>query len=161
MAYFGTSVGDMTTTTANTSRLDLKSLAPRVYKSMLALDAAAGEGLEPSLKELVRIRASQLNGCVYCIDMHTTDARKGGESEQRLYALPAWQEAPYYSARERAALALADAVTLVSETHVPDDVYAHAAGEFSEPELAQLIGLIMTINAWNRLAISTRAQPGT
>jgi AhpD family alkylhydroperoxidase len=151
----------MTTTTVHTSRMNLKSLAPRVYKSMLALDAAAGEGLEPSLKELVRIRASQLNGCVYCIDMHTTDARKGGESEQRLYALPAWQEAPYYTERERAALALTDAVTLVSQTHVPDDVYARAAGEFSEPELAQLIGLIMTINAWNRLAISTRAQPGT
>lgn len=141
--------------------MNLKSLAPRVYKSMLALDAAAGEGLEPSLKELVRIRASQLNGCVYCIDMHTTDARKGGESEQRLYAIPAWQEAPYYTARERAALAFTDAVTLVSQTHVPDDVYAGAAGEFSEPELAQLIGLIMTINAWNRLAISTRTQPGT
>jgi len=149
------------TTMTNTSRMDLKSLAPRVYRAMLALDAAAGDGLEPPLKELVRIRASQLNGCVYCIDMHTTDSRKGGESEQRLYALPAWPEAPYYSARERAALALTDAVTLVSQTHVPDDVYASAAAEFSQPELAQLIGLIMTINAWNRLAVSTRAQPGT
>jgi AhpD family alkylhydroperoxidase len=149
------------TMTANTSRMDLKSLAPRVYKAMLALDAAAGEGLEPPLKELVRVRASHLNGCVYCIDMHTTDARKGGESEQRLYALPGWQEAPYYTARERAALALTDSITLISKTHVPDDVYARAAGEFSEPELAQLISLIMTINAWNRLAVSTRAQPGT
>jgi AhpD family alkylhydroperoxidase len=148
------------TTTANTSRMSLKSLAPRTYKAMLALDAAAGEGLEAPLKELVRIRASQLNGCVYCIDMHTTDARKGGEDEQRLYAIPAWQQAPYYTARERAALALTDSVTLISQTHVPDDVYARAAGEFSEPELAQLIGLIMTINAWNRLAISTRMQPG-
>jgi AhpD family alkylhydroperoxidase len=149
------------TTTANTSRMSLKSLAPRIYKAMLALDAAAGEGLEAPLKELVRIRASQLNGCVYCIDMHTTDARKGGEDEQRLYAIPAWQEAPYYTARERAALALTDSVTLISQTHVPDDVYARAAGEFSEPELAQLIGLIMTINAWNRLAVSTRMPPGT
>jgi AhpD family alkylhydroperoxidase len=149
------------TTTANTSRMSLKSLAPRIYKAMLALDAAAGEGLEAPLKELVRIRASQLNGCVYCIDMHTTDARKGGEDEQRLYAIPAWQQAPYYTARERAALALTDSVTLISQTHVPDDVYARAAAEFSEPELAQLIGLIMTINAWNRLAVSTRMQPGT
>jgi AhpD family alkylhydroperoxidase len=149
------------TTTENTSRMNLKSLAPRVYKAMLALDAAAGEGLEPPLKELVRVRASGLNGCVYCIDMHATDARKGGESEQRLYALPAWPEAPYYTARERAALALTDSITLISQTHVPDDVYARAAGEFSEPELAQLISLIMTINAWNRLAISTRTQPGT
>ena len=149
------------TTTANTSRMSLKSLAPRIYKAMLALDAAAGEGLEAPLKELVRIRASQLNGCVYCIDIHTTDARKGGEDEQRLYAIPAWPQAPYYTARERAALALTDSVTLISQTHVPDDVYARAAAEFSEPELAQLIGLIMTINAWNRLAVSTRMQPGT
>lgn len=141
--------------------MSLKSLAPRIYKAMLALDAAAGEGLEAPLKELVRIRASQLNGCVYCIDMHTTDARKGGEDEQRLYAIPAWPEAPYYTGRERAALALTDSVTLISQTHVPDDVYDRAAAEFSEPELAQLIGLIMTINAWNRLAVSTRMQPGT
>lgn len=141
--------------------MSLKSLAPRIYKAMLALDAAAGEGLEAPLKELVRIRASQLNGCVYCIDMHTTDARKGGEDEQRLYAIPAWPQAPYYTGRERAALALTDSVTLISQTHVPDDVYARAAAEFSEPELAQLIGLIMTINAWNRLAVSTRMQPGT
>jgi AhpD family alkylhydroperoxidase len=149
------------TTTTDTSRMDLKSLAPRIFKAMLALDGAAGEGLEAPLKELVRIRASQLNGCVYCIDAHTTDARKGGESEQRLFAIPAWPQAPYYTARERAALALTDSVTLISQTHVPDDVYARAAGEFSEPELAQLIGLIMTINAWNRLAVSTRMQPGT
>jgi AhpD family alkylhydroperoxidase len=149
------------TTTENISRMSLNALAPRVYKAMLALDAAAGDGLEPALKELVRVRASQLNGCVYCIDMHTTDARKGGESEQRLYALPGWHEAPYYTARERAAFALTDSITLISQTHVPDDVYAHAAGEFSAPELAQLISLIVTINAWNRIAVSTRTQPGT
>jgi AhpD family alkylhydroperoxidase len=141
--------------------MNLRSHAPRVYKAMLALDAAAGEGLEPGLKELLRIRASQVNGCVYCIDMHTTDARKGGESEQRIYALPAWQEAPYYTDRERAALALTDAVTLVSESHVPGEVYRQAAGQFSKPELAQLISLIVTINAWNRIAISVRAEPGT
>ena len=151
----------MTITAENAPRMDLKSLAPRVYKAMLALDAAAGEGLEPPLKELVRIRASQLNGCVYCIDMHGTDARKGGESEQRIYALPAWREAPYYTARERAAFALTDAVTLLSETHVPRDVYDEAAAQFTEPELAQLISLILTINAWNRIAVTTRLEPGT
>ncbi|HEY2692295.1 MAG TPA: carboxymuconolactone decarboxylase family protein [Streptosporangiaceae bacterium] len=141
--------------------MDLKSLAPRVYKAMLALDAAAGEGLEPPLKELVRVRASQLNGCVYCIDMHSTDARTGGESEQRLYALPAWPEAPYFTERERAALALTDAVTLLSETHVPDDVYDLAAKHFDQPELAQLISLILTINAWNRIGVTCRLEPGT
>jgi AhpD family alkylhydroperoxidase len=141
--------------------MDLKSLAPRVYRAMLALDAAAGEGLEPPLKELVRIRASQLNGCVYCIDMHTTDARKGGESEQRIYALPAWREAPYYTDRERAAFALTDAITLISETHVPREVYDEAAGQFAGPELAQLISLILAINAWNRIAVTTRMEPGT
>ena len=141
--------------------MNLGKLAPRVYKAMLALDAAAGEGLEPPLKELVRIRASQLNGCVYCIDMHSTDARKGGESEQRIYALPAWREAPYYTARERAAFALTDTVTLLSETHVPRDVYDEAASQFTEPELAQLISLILTINAWNRIAVTTRLEPGT
>jgi AhpD family alkylhydroperoxidase len=141
--------------------MDLKSLAPRVYKAMLALDAAAGEGLEPPLKELVRVRASQLNGCVYCIDMHSTDARAGGESEQRLYALPAWPEAPYFTERERAALALTDAMTLLSETHVPDEVYDLAAKHFDQPELAQLISLILTINAWNRIGVTCRLEPGT
>jgi len=151
----------MTITADNAPRMDLKTLAPRVYKAMLALDAAAGEGLEPPLKELVRIRASQLNGCVYCIDMHSTDARKGGESEQRIYALPAWREAPYYTDRERAAFALTDAVTLLSETHVPRDVWDEAADEFTGPELAQLISLILAINAWNRIAVTTRMEPGT
>ena len=151
----------MTITADNAPRMDLKSLAPRVYRAMLALDAAAGEGLEPPLKELVRIRASQLNGCVYCIDMHSTDARKGGENEQRIYALPAWREAPYYTARERAAFALTDAVTLLSETYVPRGVYDEAAAQFTEPELAQLISLILTINAWNRIAVTTRLEPGT
>jgi AhpD family alkylhydroperoxidase len=151
----------MTITADNAPRMDLGRLAPRVYKAMLALDAAAGEGLEPPLKELIRVRASQLNGCVYCIDMHTTDARKGGESEQRIYALPAWREAPYYTDRERAAFALTDAVTLISETHVPRDVYDEAAAQFTEPELAQLISLILTINAWNRIAVTVRLEPGT
>jgi AhpD family alkylhydroperoxidase len=139
--------------------MDLHALAPRVYKAMLALDAAAGEGLEPGLKELVRVRASQLNGCVFCIDMHSVDARAGGESERRLYALSAWPEAPYFTPRERAAFALTDAMTLLSQTHVPDEVYAQAAKEFDQPELAQLISLILTINAWNRIGVTTRLQP--
>ena len=150
-----------TQTQGTTQRMDLKSLAPRVYKAMIALDAAAGEGLEPALKELVRVRASQLNGCVYCIDMHSTDARAGGESEQRLYALPAWPEAPFYTERERAALALTDAMTLLSETRVPDDVYYRAAKHFDQQELAQLISLVLTINAWNRIGVTCRLEPGT
>ena len=145
----------------NTARMDLKALAPRFYKAMLTLDAASGEGLEAGLKELVRVRASQLNGCVYCIDMHSTDARAGGETEQRLYALPAWQEAPYFSERERAALDLTEAMTLLSQTHVPDTTYERAAKEFPDAELASLIGLILTINARNRIGVTTRLQPGT
>jgi AhpD family alkylhydroperoxidase len=141
--------------------MDLGSLAPRVMKAMLALDAAAGEGLEKPLKELVRVRASQLNGCVYCIDSHSSDARAGGETEQRLYALPAWPEAPFYTERERAAFALTDAITLLSQTHVPDDVYAQAAEQFEQAELAQLISLILTINAWNRIGVATRLRPGS
>jgi AhpD family alkylhydroperoxidase len=160
-----TSVVSMTTaqdaTTQHSPRINLKSLAPRVYTAMLALDAAAGEGLEAPLKELVRIRASQLNGCVYCLDMHATDARTSGDTEQRLYALVAWQQAPYFTERERAALALTESVTLISETHVQDDVYHGAAAEFSEAELAELISLIVTINAWNRIAVTSRMQPGS
>jgi AhpD family alkylhydroperoxidase len=139
--------------------MDFGKLAPRVMKAMIALDGVAGEGLEAPLKELVRVRASQLNGCVYCINSHSQDARKGGESEQRLYALPAWPEAPFYTERERAAFALTDAMTLLSQTHVPDDVYAHAAEHFEPEELAQLIALILTINAWNRIGVTTRLDP--
>ena len=152
----------MTITADNAPRMDLKSLAPRVYRAMLALDAAAGEGLEPPLKELVRIRASQLNGCVYCIDMHSTDARKGGESEQRIYALPAWRETPYFDARERAALAFTESVTLLAADHVPAEAYDAVAAHFSEDEVGALVSLITAINAWNAIAVSTRAwQPGS
>ncbi len=147
--------------TQTKQRISIKSLAPRVYKAMLALDAVAGEGLEPRLKELVRVRASQLNGCVYCIDAHSSDARNGGEAEQRLYALPAWREAPYYTERERTAFELTDSMTLLSESHVPDEVYERAANHFSEDELAQLMSLILTINAWNRIGVATRLQPGS
>ncbi|CAL9623453.1 hypothetical protein SUDANB6_05916 [Streptomyces sp. enrichment culture] len=153
------------TTTESFPRLKLSELTPKVYSAMGRLHATAEEaalqaGLEHSLLELVKIRASQINGCAYCIDMHTLDARAAGETEQRLYALNAWEETPFFSARERAALALTEAVTLVHDGHVDDDVYQAALKEFSETEVAQLIWAITVINAYNRIAISTRMVPG-
>jgi AhpD family alkylhydroperoxidase len=134
--------------------------APDTIKALNALENQLKNcGLEQSLIELVKTRASQINGCAYCINMHTEDARKHGESEQRLYLLNAWHEAPVYTDRERAALAWTEAVTLISETHAPDDVYAEVRAHFSEAETVNLTMLIATINAWNRLAISLRAVP--
>jgi len=128
---------------------------------MLALNKFAAEsGLEHSLLELVKIRASQINGCAYCLDMHTIDARAAGETEQRIYVLNAWREAPFYSDRERAALAWTEAVTLVGETHVPDDVYDEARRYFSEEELVNLTWAIVVINGWNRVAVAFRSEPG-
>jgi AhpD family alkylhydroperoxidase len=142
-------------------RARLAQRAPEIYSAMLALDDAVGQsGIERSLAELIRIRASQVNGCAYCIDMHTLDARSAGESEQRIYALSAWRETPFFSARERAALALTEAVTLVHDGHVPDDVYAAAAAEFDEDELTRLLWLMVVINAWNRIGIAGRLEPG-
>ncbi|MGW2027515.1 carboxymuconolactone decarboxylase family protein [Streptomyces decoyicus] len=142
-------------------RLPWAKLAPEVYKAMIALDAAAKKGLEPALVELVKIRASQLNHCAFCIDMHIKDARKAGETEQRIYLLNAWEEATdFYSPKEQAALALTEAVTLLTEGFVPDAAYDRAAAHFGEAELAQLIALITTINAWNRFGVSTRMAPG-
>lgn len=163
---FGPSVDGMTAT-LNTpvqipARMAPKKLTPDSYRAMIALDgAAAAASLETPLQELVRIRASQLNGCVYCIDMHTTDARNAGETEQRLYALSAWQESSQFTARERAALRLTEAVTLIADSHVPDADYAAAAAEFTEVELAELLWTIIVINAWNRLAVTSRLVPGT
>ena len=117
-------------------------------------------GLEPALLELVRMRASQINGCAFCLDMHSKDARANGETEQRLYALNAWRETPFYTDRERAALAWTEAVTLVSQEHVPDSVYEETRQHFSEEELVNLTLAVATINMWNRLAISFRAVPG-
>src|SRR5919202_1970171 len=114
-------------------------------------------GLEPSLIHLVKTRASQINGCAYCLDMHTRDARALGETEQRLYVLPAWRESPLYTDRERAALAWTEALTQISETHAPDDVYQLAKTQFTEEELVNLSMLIVAINGWNRLAIGFRA----
>src|ERR1700735_2838410 len=147
--------------TSQRARVTLSEEVPAIYKAMLRLDSAVAETpLERPLKELVRIRASQINGCAYCIDTHTLDARSIGESEQRIYALSAWREAPFFTARERSALALTEAVTLVHDGHVPDDVYASAAAEFDAAELSQLIWLIIVINAWNRMGITARLAAG-
>jgi AhpD family alkylhydroperoxidase len=141
-------------------RLNFFQAAPETIKALTALETQLqGSGLEQSLIELVKTRASQINGCAYCINMHTQDARKHGEAEQRLYLLNAWREAPVYTDRERAALAWTEAVTLISETHAPDDVYAEVRAHFSEVETVNLTMLIATINAWNRLSISLRAVP--
>ena len=143
-------------------RLSYGKVAPGVLKAMGGLGAYVHEsGLDPALLEMVKMRASQLNGCAYCLDMHSTDARAAGESEQRLYVLDAWREAPFYSDRERAALAWTEAVTLVATDHVPDAVYEEARGQFSEKELVDLTLAIVEINGWNRLSIAFRSQAGT
>ena len=144
-------------------RIDVtKHLNSNLGRAMLGLSAASeASGLEPSLRELVKIRASQMNGCAYCIDMHTKDARLAGETEQRIYALNAWRETPFFSDRERAALDWTEAVTRVGETHVPDEVFDHARRHFSESELIALTFAVVVINGWNRLAVSFRAAAGT
>jgi AhpD family alkylhydroperoxidase len=143
------------------ARIEYPKVAPDAYKAVLALETyVRRSGIEPSLLELIKIRASQINGCAYCIDMHTKDARARGESEQRIYALDAWREAPFYSDRERAVLAYTEAVTLVHQGHVPDFVFAEVRKHFSEAELVNLTVAIATINVWNRLAISFRSVPG-
>jgi AhpD family alkylhydroperoxidase len=148
-------------------RLDFDGLAPGFSRAMAHLDKAATKeldkaGIDPRLRELLRIRASQLNGCAYCIDMHTKDARAIGETEQRIYALPAWQETPFFTVRERAALAFTESVTLLASTHVPDQAYRDVADQFSAAEVAALVSLIVTINAWNAIGVSTRAwTPGS
>jgi AhpD family alkylhydroperoxidase len=143
-----------------TPRMNFMQAAPDTIKALMALEAQIqGSGLEQTLIELVKTRASQINGCAYCINMHTQDARKHGETEQRLYLLNAWREAPAYSERERAALAWTEAVTLIADTHAPDDIYQEVRKHFSDAETVNLTMLIATINAWNRLAISFRAVP--
>jgi AhpD family alkylhydroperoxidase len=140
--------------------LNLYQAAPESIKALIAVEnQIQSSGLEQSLIELVRMRASQINGCAYCINMHTQDARKQGETEQRLYLLDAWREAPAYTDRERAALAWTEAVTLISETRAPDDVYEELCRYFSPAEAANLTVLIGAINTWNRLAIAFRALP--
>jgi AhpD family alkylhydroperoxidase len=143
-------------------RIDYAKSAPGAYKAMAGLEHYLHEcGLEVMLLHLIKLRASQINGCAYCLDMHWKDLRAGGENEQRLYGLDAWRESPYYTDRERAALAWTEAVTEVTKGHVPDDVYEAARCHFSEKELADLTLAVAAINAWNRLGISARTTPGT
>jgi AhpD family alkylhydroperoxidase len=148
-------------------RLDFDAHAADFARAMAHLDHAATKQLDKVefdqlLRELVRIRASQINGCAYCIDMHTKDARAAGESEQRLYALSAWRETPFYTDRERAALAFTEAVTLLADDHVPTEAYETVARHFTEDEIAALVSLIVAINAWNAIGVSTRAwTPGS
>jgi len=141
------------------ARLNPYHAAPDVMKAQRALEEAVqGSGLDPGLIELVKTRVSQINGCAFCLHMHTRDARKRGETEERLYLLDAWRESSLYTDQERAALAWAEALTLVSQTHVPDSVYEAARGQFDEPMLVKLTVLVTTINAWNRIAIGFRMQ---
>src|SRR5215813_5190999 len=148
-------------------RLDFDAHAPAFAKALAHLDNAATKQLDQvdfdhRLRELVRIRVSQLNGCAYCIDMHTKDARAIDETEQRIYALPAWRETPYFTARERAALAFAEAVTLLADEHVPVEAYDAVAEHFSPDEVGALLSLIVTINAWTTIGVTTRAWvPGS
>ena len=144
-------------------RLEAQKVAPGAFHAMLALEEYVRKSsrLEPSILHLVRMRASQINGCSYCLDMHSKDARAEGETEQRLYALNAWRETPFFTDRERAALAWTEAVTLVGQDHVPDSVYEEVRQRFSEEELVNLTMAIVSINGWNRLCISFRVVPGT
>jgi AhpD family alkylhydroperoxidase len=143
------------------ARIDLMHVTPGVIQAMQGLERQVHRaGLDERLLDLVRVRASQINGCAYCLDMHSKDARANGETEQRLYGLDAWRETPYYSARERAALEWTEALTLVSESRVPDDVYERVREQFPEDELVHLSLAIVSINGWNRLNIAARTPPG-
>ena len=144
------------------ARIDVMHVSPGIIQSMLGLERQVRQaGFDSKLLDLVRMRASQINGCAYCLDMHSKDARANGETEQRLYSLEAWRETPYYSARERAALEWTEALTLVSETRVPDDVYDRVREQFSEDELVHLSLAIVAINGWNRLNVAARTVPGS
>jgi AhpD family alkylhydroperoxidase len=142
-------------------RVDYRKYAPEALRAMLDVEKyVANSGLDHKLIHLMKMRASQINGCAYCIDMHSKDARAIEETEQRLYGLDAWRETPFYSERERAGLAWTEAITNVAQTHVPDDVYDEVRKQFSEKEIIDLTIVASVINMWNRLAISTRAVPG-
>jgi len=141
-------------------RMQMNVVNPQGYQAMLGLEQYLHTStIDKKLLELIKIRASQINGCAFCLDMHTKDARKLGETEQRIYLLSAWREAPYYTPQERSVLALTEAVTVITDNHVPDDVYQEAAKHYSQKELADIIMAIITINAWNRIAISTLLMP--
>lgn len=143
-------------------RIDYQKTDPKALKGMMQLEKyVANSNLERSLYELVKMRASQINGCAYCLDMHSKDARAAGETEQRLYGLNAWREAPYYSNRERAALAWTEALTEISFNEVPDELYERVREQFDEQEIIALTMAVIAINGWNRIAISFRAEPGS
>ncbi|TAM83098.1 MAG: carboxymuconolactone decarboxylase family protein [Acidobacteria bacterium] len=144
-------------------RLNASKVAPAAYRAMAALEGYVkhSSNLAAPLLELVRMRASQINGCAYCLDMHSKDARVAGETEQRLYTLSAWRETPFFTDRERAALAWTEAITLIASSNAPDEVYEEARKQFTEEELVNLSIAIVAINGWNRLAIGFRTVPGT
>lgn len=148
--------------TTTTRRVKLASVVPDFYKAMIELDRVSAEGIDEKLAHLVRIRASQINGCAYCTDMHSLDLQQfGEEQQQRIALLPVWREAQkFYTDQEKAALQLTEAITLISVDHVPDDVYEVAAQAFEEKELAQLIALIITINMWTRVGVTGHMEPG-
>ncbi|MEU2714144.1 carboxymuconolactone decarboxylase family protein [Streptomyces sp. NPDC007205] len=147
---------------AGRTRLDFAKSAPKAFRALIGFDAAARAGLDPALVELVQIRASHLNHCAYCLHMHTNDARKAGESEDRLHMVAVWREARhFFTPKEQAALALTEALTLVADAGVPDTVYTEAAAHFEEEELAHVLALICTINTWNRVALATGKVAGT
>ena len=143
------------------TRINYIHLSGNAFKSMMGLEEHLKQSsIEPGLKHILKLRASQINGCAYCIDMHWKDAKAAGETDIRLYGLDAWEESPYYNDRERAALAYVESVTKVAETHVPDAVFDKVRSHFSEQEVVDLTWLAAAINAWNRVAISMRAEPG-
>jgi len=155
----------VTVTETAQPRIDYKKVAPEVIEAMQGLEECVYKGdrkagLERSILHLVKLRASQINGCAWCIDMHTKDARAEGETEQRLYLIPAWRDAPFFSERERAALAWTEAVTLVSQDHVPDQVYDYVRRQFTDKELVYLTLAIVAINGWNRFNVSMRTVAG-
>ncbi|MFW6694648.1 carboxymuconolactone decarboxylase family protein [Streptomyces sp. MAR4 CNX-425] len=144
-----------------TQRLNIAALVPDVQRALIRLEQAAKKDLDPVVFELVKLRASQINHCAYCIDMHSKDARAAGESEQRLHLLCAWEEVPHlYTEKEQAALALTEAVTVLTDGFVPDAVYERAAKHFAEPELARLISVLIAINSWNRWCVTSRMEAG-
>ena len=147
----------LTLDTLKSDRIKIYKTSPELYDAMMVLSNAAAKDIDPELGELIKIRASQINHCAFCLDMHTRDARKHGVSEQKLDVLSAWEEAgDLFTERERAALALTEAITHVAESHVPDDVYVKAAAVFTERELGQVIAMAVTINAWNRINVTVR-----
>jgi AhpD family alkylhydroperoxidase len=144
------------------TRFNFFSVAPEAYKALRGLEEYLHVcGLEETLLHLVKLRASQINGCAFCLDMHWKDLRALGEGEQRLYSLDAWRECPWYSARERAALAWTEALTLVTDGHVPDAIYAEVRPHFTEKELSDLTLAVVTINSWNRICVASRTPPGS